>query len=431
MLVALLALALAAGGEGRGALADAAEAIAAAAADATPAGLAAVAVSAPGAAGLEEPLGAAIAGALGRRGFAAAPLTAPERRDPDAAARARGADALVLVRLTLAGPSVAAAIEVAPARENFFLQARPRVRPGPGRVATLSLRTDAALLALAADRARPGALALTALADLPGRVLALAAGANEAGEVRLVAITKEEVVLLAPSGAALAAHPVPAPPPGPAVRDPAAVAAWIAGRIGYAVAGRSDAELLSAVGDRLERISGLPLAPLASGGAGALFGRFARGRGVLEDLLSATSDPEARPRSGRQLFGAAAAPRAGRAAFAVLDASFELQLLGAGLEPLGATLAGVGAAFALADLQGNGEADVVASSAEPGALDRVRVLRGRSAVFTSGPVEGALLAAAAADVTGDGLDDVVLAAASASGPTRLWLLSADARRSPP
>jgi hypothetical protein len=42
-------------------------------------------------------------------------------------------------------------------------------------------------------------------------------------------------------------------------------------------------------------------------------------------------------------------------------------------------------------------------------------------------VPGALLAAAAGDLTGDGLDDVVLAAVQPGGETRLWLLTADPR----
>jgi hypothetical protein len=47
--------------------------------------------------------------------------------------------------------------------------------------------------------------------------------------------------------------------------------------------------------------------------------------------------------------------------------------------------------------------------------------------FESSAVEGAFVAGAAADLTGDGLDDAVLAAVLPGGGTRLWILTADAR----
>jgi len=83
-----------------------------------------------------------------------------------------------------------------------------------------------------------------------------------------------------------------------------------------------------------------------------------------------------------------------------------------------------------ADLNGDGEPELVASSAEPGAEDRVRVSRLAPApetVFQSQPVPGAILAAAAGDLSGDGVDDVVLAALQPGGGTQLWLLTADPR----
>jgi hypothetical protein len=86
--------------------------------------------------------------------------------------------------------------------------------------------------------------------------------------------------------------------------------------------------------------------------------------------------------------------------------------------------------FALADLDGDGEPELVASAARPGSSDRARVLRLGSqvvTVFESAEVEGALVAGSAADVTGDGLDDAILAAALPGGGTRLWIVTAEAR----
>ena len=404
----------------------------------------ALAVLAPGAEGLREPLETALSGALAGRGQAVVPLRGPQLADPEGAARALGADILLRVRATLARGTLVLSGEVVPTRPNFFLQHAPGVRPAGSRMMAATAAADDAARALATAE-RPGArpLEFVPLAELPGRVLALAAGATEGGAVRLAAVTPTDVLLLDPRGAVLTFHALPPAPPGPRVRDAAAVAAvgnFGGGRIGYAVADRPEGEVLSAVDDRLERVASIAIAPagsapmaaapIAAGGAGPLFGAFVPGRGVLADLLSPFVDPAAHPRSTRELFGATAAPRPGRLAYAVLGSDFTLQLFGPTLDRVLPDVPGVGAGFALADLDGDGEPEMVASSAVPGPRDHVRVLRHGAqvaAVFESADVEGALLAGAAADVTGDGLDDAILAAALPGGGTRLWLLSTDAR----
>ncbi|HEY6098312.1 MAG TPA: VCBS repeat-containing protein, partial [Anaeromyxobacter sp.] len=172
--------------------------------------------------------------------------------------------------------------------------------------------------------------------------------------------------------------------------------------------------------------------------AGRLFGAFAPGTGVFRDLLSPLVDAGAAPRSNRLLYGVAAAPRGGLVAFAALGTDLRLELLAGDLRPLPAAAGlATGSGYALADLDGDGTAELVASSADPSAPERVRVLAPLAKaplLLESAPVPGAILAGAGGDLTGDGLDDAVLAAVSA-GPagevvTDLLLVSSDPRELP-
>lgn len=396
----------------------------------------ALAVFAPGADGLRQPVETALAGALADRGRTVAPLRRAQLADPEAAARALGADALLRVHVTLSAGALALAGELVPVRPNFFLQRNPAARPGGSRLLTAATPADDAVRALAAASALSRAtIALSELAVLPGRPLGLAAGAGAGETPRIAAVTTAGLALLDPRGAVLDVRALP-PQAGPRVRDPVAVVAFGAGgpgRVTWAIAGRPEGEVLSTDGDRLAPVSTLAAAgawaPLASGEGGAVYGAFAGGR--IADLLRPSPDAEARPRSGAERLAVGAAPRAGRVAFGVLGGDFVLRLLDASLAPIGPDLPQVGAGFALADLDGDGEPEVVASSCAPGAADEVRVVRPgppEQLVYESRAVEGAVLAGAAWDLTGDGLDDAVLAAALPDGTTRLWLLTADPAR---
>jgi hypothetical protein len=274
-------------------------------------------------------------------------------------------------------------------------------------------------------------------------VLALAVGEpGEPGRPAIVAVTSDALLVLGPAGDRIAERTLdPAARP---VRDPAAAAAigdFGAGRIAFQRAGTPRGEVLALRGDRLEAAGALDAAPLCAGGAGRLFGSFEPGTGVFRDSLGTLVDPAAGPRSERTLYGAACSPRDGPIAFAVLDTALALELDGPDLEPIGppappgAPVTGSG--FALADLDGDGTAELVASSPDPAAPERIRVLAplaGKPLLLESPPIAGAILAGAAGDLTGDGLDDAVLAAVIARDDgapvTDLLLVSADPREAP-
>ncbi len=411
-----------------GALGRAAEELAGPLCEPGPADRLAFQVSAPGAEGLADPFAAALSGALARRGFAAIPLRG--REPPEQAARAAGADRLARIRVALSrgGRELAVAAEVVSLRESFFLQRTPAVA---ARLLTALVPADGLVRALGQGAApRLSVLALVPLFDLSDRVLALAV--LEAGDgASLLAATPRGLSLLTLAGQLLASHPPPPEGRGP-LREP-----WAAlctgdfggGRIAWQLASMAEAEVLSAEGGNLAPVARLAAVPLAAGGAGALYGAFAPELPVLLDQLGPSAGALPPPRSGRVLLGAAAAPRPGRVAFALLRDDDTAELLDAGLAPAAPPVRGAGAALALADLDGDGEPELVTSSPDPGPSDRVRALRlaPAEAIFVSPPVPGAVLAAAAGDLTGDGIDDVVLASVLSSGESRLWLLTSDPR----
>lgn len=384
-----------------------------------------------------RPIESALSAALAVRGYAVSPHRSSE--DAEAAARRAGQDWLLRVRAGVVGGEIALVGELIPTWTSFFLQRRPDARALPPRLVQARAPADPETLLLAREARPPGTpfAVVRPLARVAGRVIALAAGEVEPGRTGIVAVTPEAVLALAPDGAPIASRA--AQPPLAPVRDPAATAAvgdFGGGRIAIARAGVARAEVLALSSGRLEVAGALDMVPLCAGGAGRLFGAFAPGTGVLQDLLVPLVDPGARPRSARTLYGAAAAPQGGKVAFATLGTDLRVELLGPDLRavgpaPSGASLTGSG--FALADLDGDGTAELVASSPDPRIPERVRVLAPLAQaplLLESAPIEGAVLAGAAADLTGDGLDDAVLAAVRderGRPTTQLLLVTADPR----
>jgi hypothetical protein len=406
----------------------------------------ALAVAAPAAEALTAPLETALSGALSRRGFAAAPLRGTQLADPEAIARAIGADRLLRVRVSMAlfRRELSLSAEAIPTRPSFFLQRQPAVRPGGARLVTIEVPTDTATLQLLRSSAPgappPLAVALRLLFRVEERVLALAAGdAAGDGSVAIAAVTPSALSLHGPQGQLLARRLLE--PPREAVRHPAATAAigdfgaFGGGRIACRLAGAPAGEVLAFADGELRRVAPLAAAPLWAGPSGARFGAFLPGKASLADLFGTAVDLAARPRSQRELAAFAGAPRPGRVAFGALWSDGVLTLLSPDLEPWASPVEGVGAGLALADLDGDGEPELVVSAAEAGPVDRVRVLRlprepagaGPTVLFESPALEGSILAGAAADLTGDGLDDAVLAAALPSGESQVWLVTGDPR----
>jgi hypothetical protein len=408
------------------------------------------------AAALRAPLETALDAALSAQGYAVTRHRAGG--DPEASARAGAQDWLLRVRAGLVPGRRELAVvgELIPAWASFFLQRRPGARAVPPRIVQARAAADPETLLLAREVSPAGApfAEIRRLARVPGRVLALAIGeAGETGRVAIVAVTPQALLVLSPSGERIAERSVL---PGELlrpVRDPAAavaVADFGGGRIATFRAGAARGEVLALRGERLEPAGALEAVPLCAGEAGRLFGAFEAGTGVLRDALATLVDPAAAARSPRTLYGAACAPRAGRIAFAALGTDLRLELLGADLLPIAArsgTAAALGSSptpapltgsgFALADLDGDGTAELVASSPDPSAPERIRIIApfaDAPLLLESPPVAGTILAGAGGDLTGDGVDDALLGAVVSGDDgavaTDLLLVTADLREAP-
>jgi hypothetical protein len=389
---------------------------------------------------LAAPLSTALDAALAAAGYAVTPWHGGG--DAETRARASGQDWLLRVRAGVVPGrrDLAAVGELIPAWASFFLQRRPDARAIPPRIVQASAPADAETLLLAREARAPGLpfASVRTLARVPGRVLALAVGEpgepGEPGRPAIVAVTADALLVLSPSGERIAERSAEVAALRP-VRDPFATVAigdFGGGRIALLRAGAPRGEVLALRGHVLERAGDLDAAPLCAGEAGRLFGELEPGTGVLRDKLGTLVDPGAPPRSPRTLYGAACAPRGGPIAHAVLGTDLRVELLGADLRPVAAPAPiATGSGFALADLDGDGTAELVASSPDPAQPERIRVLAplaGTAPLLETPPLAGAILAGAGGDLTGDGVDDALLAVVLPGGEaTELLLVTTDPR----
>ena len=392
----------------------------------------------PRASPLSGPVEAAVEAALGARGYAVVPVR--DGADAEAQARSAGQDWLVRVHAALVPGrrELALVAEVIPAWTSFFLQRRPGARAVAPRLVQARAAADPATLALGRAARAPGApfARVRRLASLPGRVLALAVGdLPEAGGPAIAVALADADLVLSARGAPIARRTLDASARQP-IRAPGAATAIGAlgpGRLAVAHAGAPGADVLAVRGDRLEPVGRLEAAPLCAGDGGPLFGAFVPGTGMLADALAPRPDAIPAPRSPRALYGVACAPQSGPVAFAALGADLKVELLGADLRPATSTATlQTGTAFALADLDGDGVPELVASDPAPTSSDHVRVLSlqpGAAPLLVSEPLAGELLAGAAGDLTGDGVDDAVLALVgrgdAGQAETVLLLVTAD------
>jgi VCBS repeat protein len=314
---------------------------------------------------------------------------------PDAeAARRAGFDELVSIELVAEQGEIVATCRVIAIDGGFWHPAPPalastlvsRVKVDPELRAYLG---GGPATAPRRDR-RMSFRALKTPLDLGAPILALAAGVAP-GE--LLALTTGEVVTLrldADGATVTARRALEGATPVPRPRTPIGTLAVVGGL----VAARSSEH-------------GAADFPLCDGRSAALVGSTA----VLSDL------------SAKFL-----AAGCGDSLFATVDAGGTLRLTRPGQRNAWSVINGVGTAFAIADIDGDGQVEVVASAwRAPGTGDVLTVYRvaadGAAKPARRGtPVAGGVAGIAAGDFDGDGAIDAVAAVQAGNGRYELWLL---------
>lgn len=366
----------------------------------------AVAIDAP-ARRLGASFEAAFGAALRDVGFA------PPLPVDDAAGAVRaGADALAHVRVDVLGGVLVAAGDVRAVRDNFFTGAALAA----GGALAAQVGADAATRVLAGGGTpQPFAIEVTPFARLGEEPLALAVG-SVGGVASVAALGRTELVLFDASGAVRARYALPPPAPGALPsRDPRAGLVVVGDGVRYALPLRGAAEVLRLQDGALVHEADAPadVLPAAAGAAGTLAAMPAPGTNLFAPTLlvgAGGAAPRAVSVAG-PFVAALAAPAGGGVPFGLVSADGSFAPLRADLSPAGPSVSGVGDAAALADLDGDGVAELVASERVAAAPDRVRVVRlgGTAAPAVEAREVDAVLVVGASGTLGDG-DEAIFGA---------------------
>ena len=386
----------------------------------------------------------ALAAELARRKLGPVVLDLPPSSSGEAEARAAGARALVRLTLSLEQRTLRARGDLLGTWVNFWSGRTPTRPPSPSAALNASAEADA--LALSLDGARPppappqtpgtGELRFAGapFGRLGGWTAALAAGDLD-GDRRdeVVALTDEEIVAFSPDSRVLARRALRALPfSASPCREPFGAVAVDEGarRVAYISGQRARGESLALESGSVFRVvEKLERAPLAYAAGVEISGALVPGQNTFEPAI-ASSGATSRwtAPSAFNTLSAFAGP-GGLELLTVFPTGAGVWRRGLAPDAPSVELRGLGTASALADVDGDGTAEIATTDpAHAPAPDVLRVLRSPSGGAPTGGDEvrfrtelgrGRAIHLAAADLDGDGADELVVALWLPDGGTEL------------
>ncbi|HZA14737.1 MAG TPA: VCBS repeat-containing protein [Myxococcaceae bacterium] len=394
---------------------------------------------------LERAFASLLAAELARRKLGPVVLDLPSSSSGESEARAAGARALVRLAVSVEQRTLRARGDLLGTWVNFWSGRTPTRPPSPAAALNASAEADALALSLDAARGPPppprdtpasGELRLTAtpFGRLGGWTAALAAGDLD-GDRRdeVVALTDEEILAFSPDSRVLARRALRALPfSASPCREPFGAVAVDEGarRVAYLSSQRARGESLALdpvagfrVVERLER------APLAYTAGVEISGALVPGQNTFEPAIvsSGAVTRWTAPAAFNTLSAFSGA--GGLELLAVFPSGAGTWRRGLGPDAPSVDLRGLGTASALADVDGDGTAEL--ATTEPThapAPEVLRVLRAPSAAAPASGNEvrfrtelgrGRAIQLAAADLDGDGADELVVALWLPDGGTEL------------
>jgi hypothetical protein len=366
-------------------------------------------------------------------------VRASDSNAAEAKAREAGLDFLLRLQVLFQSGDLTASGDLVPTWANFWAPAGAR---GPGGTAlAVRLAADSETLTLARAQmphpqqvqAAPLHLGVRLLARIPQRVIAMVAGDLDGdGKSELALLTPDAVVVARADGTVLARADFARSPA--AARPPRHLAGTIAIQrtatgpvISYWDFGRAHGETLAFDGRSLRSLGETDLVPACAGGNGVLVGTLVAGKGLIEHVAHVNAAAHFLP---EPVSAVAAAVKPGSSpAFLAMLPNGSVQVLGADLSAMGAPITNAGLGSVLADLDGDGQPEMVLTLGAPVAEDRVRAFRiGRGTLapldLANDQVSGAVFAGAAGDFDGSGREAAVVAAVSGDG-TALYRVGAE------